>query len=305
VAEDKVMYKKGTDKFYESKIFYADSNYFEIFTADFLAGTAASALINPNSIVLTQTLAQKYYGNNEKALGQVFENNRGDKYTVTAVVKDVPKNSHLIYNALISMNTLPRDFANYWGEFGNFFTYVKLNRNVTATAVEKKMLSMYDKYMAEIFTKFNVKINYSLQPLTAIHLHSSRENEPEELGSMSYIYIFSIVAFFMLVIASINYMNLTTARSARRAKEIGIRKVVGSLKSQLVYQFLTESVTTTLFSLLLSVAAFVLLLPFFNSIAGKLLTVNSLLQPVTIICIAGYFIFCWVTGRKLSRFLSY
>jgi putative ABC transport system permease protein len=302
VAEDKVMYKKGTDKFYENKIFYADSNYFEIFTADFLAGTAAGALINPNSIVLTQTLAQKYYGNNERALGQVFENNRGDKYTVTAIVKDVPENSHLIYNALISMNTLPRDFANFWGQFGNFFTYVKLNPNVTASAVEKKMLSMYDKYMAEIFTKFNVKINYSLQPLTAIHLHSARENEPEELGSMSYIYIFSIVAFFMLVIASINYMNLTTARSARRAKEIGIRKVVGSLKSQLVWQFLTESVTTTLFSLVLSVAAFVLLLPFFNSIAGKLLTVNNLLQPVTLYVLLGILFFVGLLGGSYPAF---
>src|SRR6478752_4455651 len=130
----------------------------------------------------------------------------------------------------------------------------------SALAFEKKLLPMYDKYMASIFAKYNVKIHYGVMPITSIHLHSTLEGEPEELGSMNYIWIFSAVAFFMLLIACINYMNLTTARSARRAKEIGIRKVTGSSKKQLVAQFLGESLFISLIAVLLSVLLVMLLL---------------------------------------------
>jgi putative ABC transport system permease protein len=154
-------------------------------------------------------------------------------YKITAVIEDVPKNSHILFNVLISRSSLPADFANSWGGFG-FYTYVLLKPNTSAAGFEKKMAPIYDKYLASIFAQYNIKMRFAAMPITSIHLHSNMMNEPEELGSMSYIYIFSAVAFFMLLIACINYMNLTTARSARRAKEIGMRKVTGSSRLQLV-----------------------------------------------------------------------
>lgn len=155
---------------------------------------------------------------------------------------------------------------------------------------------MYDKYMAPIFSKFNIKIHYGVQPITSIHLHSDFQGEPEELGSMSYIYIFSAVALFMIVIACINYMNLTTARSARRAKEIGIRKVTGSTKSQLVAQFLVESTVTTIFALLLSIGLVALLLTTFNSLSGKSISFHTLMQPGAILILLAIVLFVGLLG---------
>ena len=149
--------------------------------------------------------------------------------------------------------------------------------------MKKKLLPMYDKYMAAVFRQFNIKIHYGVQPITAIHLHSDFQGEPEELGSISYIYIFSAVALFMIIIACINYMNLTTARSARRAKEIGIRKVTGSTKTQLVTQFLVESTLTTVFALLLSMGLVALLLPTFNTLSGKSISFYTLIEPGSIL----------------------
>ena len=209
INADRAMYKNGELQFYENKIFYADSNLFEIFTYNFLQGDPETALVAPNSMVLTQSLAEKYFGKGKTAAGQSLQNNRGDVYKITAVVKDVPKNSHIIFNGLLSRSTLPADFSDNWGSFG-FFTYVLLRPNTNVSAFEKKLLPMYDKYMAPIFAQYNINIRYGAQPITSIHLHSDMTGEPEELGSMSYIYIFSSVALFMLIIACINYMNLAT-----------------------------------------------------------------------------------------------
>ena len=238
INADRAMYKNGELQFYENKIFYADSNLFEIFTYNFLQGDPETALVAPNSMVLTQSLAEKYFGKGKTAAGQSLQNNRGDVYKITAVVKDVPKNSHIIFNGLLSRSTLPADFSDNWGSFG-FFTYVLLRPNTNVSAFEKKLLPMYDKYMAPIFAQYNINIRYGTQPITSIHLHSDMTGEPEELGSMSYIYIFSSVALFMLIIACINYMNLATARSARRAKEIGIRKTMGASNLQVLYLLLS------------------------------------------------------------------
>ena len=301
ISADRVMYKNGDKKFYEEKVFYADSNLFEVFTCSFIEGNSQTALLSPNSMVLTQSLAEKYFGKGSTAVGKSLQNNRGDIYKISAVVKDVPKNSHLIFNALISANTLPADFSNNWGQF-NFFTYVLLRPNTDIAAFEKKLLPMYDKYMAPVFSKFNIKIHYGVQPITAIHLHSDMSGEPEELGSMSYIYIFLSVAFFLLIIACINYMNLATARSARRAKEIGIRKVAGSTKAQLVVQFLFESVLITTISLLLSLAVVFLLLPAFNTIAGKFISFQSLFQLRTAFILLAIILLVGIIGGSYPAF---
>lgn len=297
----KTMLKNGELRFYEDKIFYTDSNYFRVFTQKFIEGDPRNALMAPKSIVLTQSLAIKYFGNNTSYVGKTLEDANGDVYKVTAVIKDVPKNSHIIFNALISRSSLPADFANNWGGFG-FYNYVLLKPNVNAAAFQKKLAPIYDKYLAPIFAQFNIKMRFGLQPVTSIHLHSDTVNEPEELGSMSYIYIFSAVAFFMLLIACINYMNLTTARSARRAKEIGIRKVTGSSKMQLVLQFLVESTLTALFALLLSIGFIALFLPTFNTLSGKFISFSTLFQPDTLFILLAIILFVGIVGGSYPAF---
>jgi putative ABC transport system permease protein len=293
-------FKIGDKQFYEEKIFFADSNVFDVFTCSFIEGNAATALMSPNSIVITRSMAEKYFGKN-KAVGELMPSSSGNVYKITAVIEDVPKNSHILFNALISASSLPAGYADSWGQFGNF-TYALLKPNTDAAAFEKKLLAMYDKYMAPIFSKFNIKIRYGVQPITSIHLKSDMAGEPEELGSMSYIYILSSVAFFMLLIACINYMNMATARSARRAKEIGVRKVAGSSKKQLIFQFLTESVFLSVVSLILSIAAIYFLLPVFNSLSGKHFTFLSLFTPATAFILLMVVVFVGVVGGSYPAF---
>ncbi|WP_353129758.1 ABC transporter permease [Parapedobacter pyrenivorans] len=306
VDNGNVLYKKGELSLYQDKVFIVDSNIFRVFTHPFLEGDPKTALVAPNSMVLTQSVAEKYFGKAESYLGKSLENTNGDVYKITGVVKDVPKNSHIIFHVLISRSSLPADFANNWGGFG-FNTYVLLKPNTTASSFEQKLLPMYDKYLATIFAQFQIKIRFGIRPITAIHLHSDMQGEPEELGNISYIYIFSAAAFFMLLIACINYMNLTTARSARRSKEIGIRKVTGSSRWQLISQFLVESILTALFALLLSLGLIALLLPVFNSLSGKSISFDTLLQPNTLLTILVVVVFVGLMGGSypalyLSKF---
>ncbi len=303
LSRERTLFKKGNDGFYETKVYYADSNIFKIFTCKFLEGNAAIALNKPNNMVISKTLAEKYFGKNVQAVGKTMKTVY-DLYTVTGVIEDIPKNSHIRYDMLISMSTFLKNNHGSEDQWGSFylFTYVLLKPGVQAAAFDKKLLPMYDKYMASIFSKYNVKIHYGVQPITTIHLQSTLEGEPEEVGNMNYIWIFSAVAFFMLLIACINYMNLTTARSARRAKEIGIRKVAGSTKRQLVFQFLSESVLTAFMALLLSVILVILLRTTFNSISGKEFTMQTLLQPFNIILLLSIMLFTGLVGGSYPAF---
>ncbi len=301
INSGKPMFKNGDLRFYNDKVYFADSNVFRAFTYQFIEGDPKTALIAPNSMVLTQSIAEKYFGLNKSVVGKSLQNDKGDLYKITGVIKDVPKNSHLVFNILLSASTLPKDFGGGWGGF-NIFTYTLLKPNTDPVAFEKKLLPLYQKYMAPIFAQFNIKIHYGVMPITAIHLHSDMQMEPEELGSMSYIYIFSAVALFMILIACINYMNLATARSARRAKEIGIRKVTGSTKSQLVSQFLIESLLMAVFALILSVGFVALLLPEFNTLSGKSISFNALLQPATFIILLGIVLFVGMVGGSYPAF---
>lgn len=301
INSGKPMFKNGDLRFYNDKVYFADSNVFRAFTYQFIEGDPKTALMAPNSMVLTQSIAEKYFGLNKSVVGKSLQNDKGDLYKITGVIKDVPKNSHLVFNILLSASTLPKDFGGGWGGF-NIFTYTLLKPNTDPVAFEKKLLPLYQKYMAPIFAQFNIKIHYGVMPITAIHLHSDMQMEPEELGSMSYIYIFSAVALFMILIACINYMNLATARSARRAKEIGIRKVTGSTKSQLVSQFLIESLLMAVFALILSVGFVALLLPEFNTLSGKSIPFNALLQPATFIILLGIVLFVGLVGGSYPAF---
>jgi len=301
VGADRKMYKNGDLKFYENKVYFTDSNLFKIFDYELIEGDKHTALVAPNSMVLTSSLAEKFFGSSRGVTGKTLEDNDGKLYKITAVLKDVPKNSHILFNALISRSTLPVDFADNWGGF-NFYTYVLLRPDIDRVQFQTKLLPMYDKYMASIFAQYNIKIHYGVMPILDIHLHSDISGEPEELGSMSYIYILSAVAFLMLLIACINYMNLTTARSARRSKEIGIRKVSGSNKYQLVSQFLIESTLTAFIALLLSIGLAALLLPLFNQLSGKYFTAAILLKPSTIYLLLLIIFFVGLIGGSYPAF---
>ena len=290
----KNMYKHGELHLYEDKVYYADSNVFRVFTLPLIQGDPRTALNEPKTIVLTESTAQKFFGTAGNAFGQSLQNATGDVFRITAIIKDVPTNSHIRFNMLISANTLPRN-DNNWGNF-NVYNYVLLKPHTDPAAFQKKLLPMYEKYMASTFRQFNVKIQYLVHPITWIHLHSDLQLEPEELGSISSVYIFSAVAFFMLIIACINYMNLTTARSARRAKEIGIRKVTGSTQPQLIAQFLLESTLTAILGLLLSIGLIALLLPAFNHLAGKSIPFSTLFQSGTLGILLAIILFVGFLG---------
>jgi putative ABC transport system permease protein len=299
----KQLFKIGDNQLYVDKVFLTDSNVFKMFSWPFIEGDPRTALVAPHSIVLTRSAADRIFGKDVRALGRSIMSDTVN-YKVTGVIPDVPKNSHLLFNALISITSLPPRMLSETGNWGGFglYTYVLLKPNARPETLQAKLKPLYDKYMAPIFAQYNIKIRYEVVPITSIHLHTKTENEPEQQGSMSYIYIFSAVALFMLIIASINYMNLTTARSARRAKEIGIRKVTGSTKGQLIAQFLVESILTTLFALLLSMALIALLLPTFNLLSGKTFSFRTLLQPDTYLILLALIVFVGFAGGSYPAF---
>ena len=301
-GRERTLFKNGENSFYETKAYYADSTIFNVFTNKFIEGDPRTALTAPFDIVISKSLAKKYFGNSSavgKSLRTVY-----DVYNVTGVIEDAPRNSHIHYDMLISMSTLLKNEQNGQGEWDSFndYTYLLLRPGTDPHDINKKLAYVYSKFVDPIFKQVNITMRYDAQNITAIHLHSNLQFEPEELGSMSYIWIFSAVAFLMLLIASINYMNLTTARSARRAKEIGIRKVTGSSKNQLVLQFLGESLLTSFVAILMSVLLVMLLLSTFNTLSGKTFSLHTLFQPSNIILLLGVFLFTGLVGGSYPAF---
>jgi putative ABC transport system permease protein len=303
-GRERTLFKQGNNNYYETKIYYVDSNVFKVFTANFIEGDPATALIEPNSIVISKTIAEKYFGKHTPAVGKTLKTVY-DLYKVTAVIEDVPTNAHIRYDMLISMSTLKNNRGGNgggnWGSF-NYYTYALLKPGASPAGVTAKLEEVNKKNVAPIFSQFNITMRYAVQPITEIHLHSQLQQEPEELGSMSYIWIFSAIAFFMLLIACINYMNLTTARSARRAKEIGIRKVTGSTRQQLIAQFLSESVLTAFVAVVLSFGLVILLFPVFNMLSGKAFTIHTLLQPFNILLLVGIGLLTGLAGGSYPAF---
>jgi len=298
ISRERTLFKNGENNFYETKVYYADSTVFKIFTHKFIQGSAKTALQAPFDIVLTKSLAEKYFGKHTSAVGKTLRTVY-DTYTITGVIEDLPKNAHFRYEMLISLSTfLRQNSGNGPPNWGSFFayTYLLLKPGVHSNTFNKKLDDVYHKFVEPVFKPFNVTMRYEIQNITNIHLHSNLQYEPEELGSMSYIWIFSAVAFFMLVIACINYMNLTTARSARRAKEIGIRKVTGSTRRQLISQFLSESLVTAFVSVLLSVLLMFILLGVFNTLSGKEFTIATLLRPFNLLLLLAVILFTGILG---------
>ncbi len=286
-------------RFYEDDVFYVDSTVFNVFTYKLIQGNPETVLDEPNSIVLTKSFATRYFGETDP-IGQSIGTSGGDTYKITGLMEDIPHNSHLKFSALISRNTLPVESGS-WGNFG-VYTYLLLHEGMDPKQLENKLPDLYDRFMAELFQRMGIQIQYGLDPITRIHLYSKYEGEPEPTGSIQYIYIFGVVALFMLIIASISYTNMATSRSTKRAREVGLRKVVGADRKLLIFQFLTESVVLTLISLVLSITLVFLLLQQFNHLSGKMLDVSVLTNLWVILSILGIIIFLGIVGGSYPAF---
>jgi putative ABC transport system permease protein len=280
------LIKKGPQFLTEPNVGYADSTMFNVFTLPAINGDTRTALNEPNTAVISVTAAKKYFGTTD-AVGKSLEFRNNQLYKVTAVIKDMPANSHFHFDFILSIKNVQYGFGNYLSH--NFQTFIVLREGTDYKAFEKNFDQVIQKYVfpqaqeymqiksMDEFNKAGNSLNYSLIPLTDIHLKSDRTAELGVNGSMQYVYIFSLAALLVLILACINFMNLSTARSANRAKEVGIRKVLGSDKRSLVGQFLIESTLMSIFSLLLALIIVYLAMPLFNDISGKLLSIRSLL----------------------------
>ena len=286
-------------EFYEEDIVMADSTFFDVFTYRFSQGDIETALDGPNNIVLSKEMADKYFGD-ENAIGMQFSDDQDRNFTVTGVIEEVPENSHLVFDAVIGWDMAERR-ANNWGNFG-VFTYILLPPDYDITEMEPKFDSVLVTHVNPIFESIGITIDYELQRVTDIHLHSKIQDEAESNGDITYVYIFLAIAVFMLVIAAINYMNLATARSAKRSKEVGMRKVMGSQKGALISQFLTESIVLSLLSFLLSLGLIFILLPFFNDLAGKAISYSVLFQHINFIGILGIVILIGLSAGSYPAF---
>jgi putative ABC transport system permease protein len=283
-----VMVKKGNSWIQDHHFALADSTFFQVFTVQMLAGDPMTALNEPHSIVINETTARRYF-NGTDAIGKTLELENKNICKVTGVFRDMPLQSHFHLSLIETKNGGYAGDDNDWLS-NNWTTYVLARPGVSRDAVQKRVDATINNYLVkQLVGLLHADMNdmkrqgnyfkYNLMPLTDIHLHSNKSGEFEANGNISYVYVFSFIAILILLIACVNFMNLSTARSAGRAKEVGIRKVAGSTKTHLVVQFLTESVLLSFFSLLLALGIALLLLPMFNNLSGKELHAGMLFSP--------------------------
>lgn len=289
--------------FFAEKTFLTDSTFADVFTFNFIKGDAKTALHQPNSIAMAESIANRIFGDSDP-IGKTLTTSSGTDYKVTAVYEDFPPHSHLIPNVLFSANTV-EVFSNpdtqTWGGF-RLLTYVLLKEGTDPKAFEAKLPEVIENHVATIFAQFDIDIKYELIPLLDIHLKSDFEGEPEPTGQIAFLYIFGAIGIFLLLLACINYMNLATARATKRAMEVGIRKVLGSERRQLIAQFLAESILFTLIALVLSFLFVILLLPLFNSTFDLTLNHDLLWSSNVLLGAFGIMIFAGILGGSYPAF---
>ncbi len=283
----------------DDAIFFTDPSFFNVFTYHFIAGDF-NALKQPNSIVLTKTTAAKLFNDPVAALNQTIYLDKSPSL-VTGVIEDVPQNSHFTFNALRS---LPQDYGGDWNNM-SIYTYLLLKKNADISRLRAKMPAFITRYLTT--NSQDIHLTMELQSLKSIHLHSHLSYELGENHDIKYIYVLSIVGFLILIIAFINYINITTARASVRLREVAVRKIIGSSKINLVSLFLAESITTILSAAVISVALMTLVMPMVNSLAGKQLSVWQLGILPTIAWLLSFSLIAGLVGGLypalfLSRF---
>lgn len=274
--------RKDEDSFIEEKFLFADSNFFSTFTVSFIEGNPRTALSKPNSMVITRQMAHKYFGD-QNPIGKTLTVNNYE-IEITGITEQMPSNSHFQYNFLASITTRGVDSWRSWLT-SNLFTYVILKPGVSPQNIYPKFHELTYKYVGpevqetmgidlDTFEKMGNSYGFFLEAVPDIHLHSKLDHQLSPGGNIAYIYFFSTIAIFLLLIACINFMNMATAKYTNRSKEVGIRKVVGSSKSKLIVQFLLESIMVSLIAVVIAMTAVELILPHFNILAGKDMTLS-------------------------------
>jgi len=315
--EDRTRYRlsDGDQTFLESHIAYTDASFFHVFSIPLIAGDPKTALAEPNSLVMSEEMAYKYFGEDDP-LGRTLTMDNTTDYKVTGVFKEIPSNTHFHFDFFGSLTSLEDSRAPWWLHNITFRTYLLLHENADPRELEKKLPEMVRKYVAppleqsfskswEEITQMGMGVRYFLQPLKSIHLHSDLQYELEPNGDIKYVIIFSSIAFFILLIACINFMNLSTARSTRRAREVGVRKAVGSLRWQLIFQFLAEALFLSFLALVLALILTSLALPYFNDLAQRDISLSQLLQGMFPLYLLGFVVAAGVvSGSYPAFFLS-
>jgi len=300
------LFRYKNEKYYESNFLYADNSIFNVFTYSLLRGDPDTALKLPYSIVLTQQTAYRYFGN-EDPMGKIIKFNDSKDLTVTGIMRKPPVNSHLQFDALLSFETFIKDRPRAAQNRMSFscYTYILLKDGIILKNFEKNLTDFFDRYMGDLLEAAGGKLSCLVQPLTSIHLYSNLENDIPGIVSIIYIYIFIVIATLILLIACINYINLATARSAKRAKEIGMRKVLGAFRCQIIREFIGESLIYGVLAFIFSMMLVLTMLPHFRSLTMCNVSINFLKEPLLLVeLVLILFFVCFIAGGYPAFFLS-
>lgn len=282
---DAIEVKSGSDKFYESRVYFTDPSVFDIFSYEILKGNKDEALDKPFQVVVTNSTAQKYFGTDD-VIGRSMSID-GQDYQVSALIADVPPNTHLKFDILLSHKTIPQLWSWYeqyaWNG-NNEYTYLLMQPGTDLQAFNQKLVKL-SKGLEQISDD-----QFVAEPVNDIHLYSHKTFEPEANGSAETVFFLLIIAFFIIAIAWVNYINLSTSRAISRAREVGVRKVLGSAKGQLVFQFLFESILVNLFAVIIAFTMLQIALPYFRDISGQPIVLNILSDYQFWLLLFGMFI---------------
>ncbi len=293
----------GNKSFHEKKVYDVDANFFDIFTFPLLKGDAATVLKNPNSVVLTERTAKKYFGSADKAIGKTIELDKKLPLLVTGIAKDVPSNSHLDFDLIVPLENY-KNSGNMTTWINNaMYTYVTLNPGTKKEDIEKQLPQFMTKYMGEDMKKYGYKFSLSLVAMNDVYFEEAAFDSVKH-GDKKVVYIFLSIAILILLIACINFMNLSTIRAVERSKEVGLRKVLGAMRNNLVWQFIGESVLLSAISCLLSVGLLLLLMPWYNDLLGYTLTVSWNTAYLYLFLIGVIVIVGFLAGSYPAFFLS-
>ncbi len=297
-----VKYKETV--YQEAGIGFAENAIFDIFSFPFVNGDPKSALEAPNTVVITESMAEKYFGDSDP-LGKILRFNNEADFSVTGVVKDIPPNSHFRFNMLRSFQTLIAEGSvrdDMWFDI-RFFTYLLLDEHTNPQKLEQKLPGFIDKHIGDAMKATGGAVRLFLQPLKKIHLYSDFERDISANSDITYVYLFSAIAIFVLLIAGINFVNLSTARSATRAREVGMRKTLGAIRGRLIGQFLGESMIYSIIAAGMAILLIRLFLPYFNSVIGSELSLNFFQTPWLLAAFLGMAVIVGVFAGSYPAFI--
>jgi len=289
--------------FHEKKVLWADSNFFSMFSFPLLRGDTATALRELPSVVLSETLAKKYFGGTGNAMGKTIQLDKDKRYRVTAVMKDVPTNSHLDFDMILPLGNRKDDGVMTGWINNGLYTYVQLDPKTTQAQVERQLPAFMEKYMGATLRKFGFYFALSLVPLKNVYFDSAAFDGVKH-GDMKVVYVFLSIAALILLIGCINFINLSTIRAAERSKEVGLRKVLGALRMQIVKQFIGESILVTVISCVLSLGLLSLVMPFYSQVLGYSLPLADHLGALLAFCAGVIVVVGILAGSYPAFFLS-